>query len=292
MYEYIYIISFFVISTFILFYLNYNKRCSYYSNSNNIIRSEQNILIESLLQTRENYIELMKKIILNSIYEDGPWITDGSTFPKGKALTMIGTRRLNNLQMLIKTVIKDNITGDIIEAGCWRGGAMMFARTILNAYNQMNRSVFMCDSFSGIPQMEDSKYAQDKAAHTLGILNYNPVENVYAMLKKLNLENGTIVVKGYFNETLHKIHAKSFSIIRLDGDTYISTIQSISALYPKLSVGGYIIIDDYLGWISCKQAITDYRKQHNIDEEIIEVFHEKGEWKIGVYWKKIKQIEI
>lgn len=268
----IYIWFAFIIFSIFLFLLSYLK-----DNAN-------------IIEIQENYIQLMKKVILNSIYEDGPWIMDGHLWPKGKALTMIGTRRLNNLYMLIKTVLENDIKGDIIEAGCWRGGAMMFARSILNTYNQKNKKVYMCDSFSGIPPMPNSKYKQDKEAYTFDILNYNPVENVYAMLKKLNLENGTIIVKGYFNETLKNIPAKLFSIIRLDGDTYISTIQAITALYPKLSIGGYIIIDDYIGWASCKQAVTDYRKQHNIDEEIIVVYHEKGETKLGVYWKKKKQI--
>lgn len=232
----------------------------------------------------------MKKVILNSIYNDGPWIIDGSSWPPGKALTMVGMRRLNNIYMIIRRIIENNINGDIIEAGCWRGGAMMFARTILNAYNQKNRKVYMSDSFSGIPPMTDSKYEKDKAAHKLDILNKNPVEDVYKMLKILNLESSTIVVKGFFNETLDKIPARSFSLIRLDGDTYISTMQAITSLYPKLSIGGYIIIDDYLDWVGCKDAISDYRKKHKIEEEIIEVFHEKGEIKRGVYWEKKNNI--
>lgn len=236
----------------------------------------------------EEYIQLMKKVILNSIYEDGPWIIDGSSWPTGKALTMIGTRRLNNLHMLIKRVLENNIRGDIVEAGCWRGGSMMFARAILNTYNEMDRKVYLCDSFAGIPPMPKSKYKIDVEANKLEILNNNPVENVYKMLKKLNLERGSIIVKGYFNETLNNLPSKVFSIVRLDGDTYLSTIQSISVLYPKLSIGGYIIIDDYIGWISCRQAINDYRKEHHIDEKIYEIYHQQGENRKGVYWKKKK----
>ena len=74
----------------------------------------------------------------------------------------------------------------------------------------------------------------------------------------------------------------SLSLLRLDGDMYESTWDALIHLYPKLSVGGYILIDDYGSVEACKKAVDDYRSQNNIKEEILH-----ADW-AGIYWKKLK----
>jgi hypothetical protein len=95
-------------------------------------------------------------------------------------------------------------------------------------------------------------------------------------------------VEGYFNTSLPAAKHKftKFSIIRLDGDTYESTWDAISVLYPFLSSGGYVIVDDYISWDGCRKAIDDYRNQNGIHSPIYNVFHAQGEIVAGVYWKK------
>jgi hypothetical protein len=61
---------------------------------------------------------------------------------------------------------------------------------------------------------------------------------------------------------------------------YESTIQALTSLYPKLSIGGYIIVDDYNVFEYCKQAVIDYRTQHQINDEIIEIDME------AIYWRR------
>ncbi len=61
---------------------------------------------------------------------------------------------------------------------------------------------------------------------------------------------------------------------------YESTIVALEALYPKLSPGGYIIVDDYGGIVQCKQAVNDFRAKYRIAEEIVPVDH------TGVYWRR------
>ena len=95
-------------------------------------------------------------------------------------------------------------------------------------------------------------------------------------------------MEGYFNESL-PIASKSFtkfSIIRLDGDTYESTWDAITTLYPYLSEGGYVIVDDYTDWEGCRKAIHEYRNQNSINSEIMKVYHAESETVRGVYWKK------
>jgi O-methyltransferase len=69
-------------------------------------------------------------------------------------------------------------------------------------------------------------------------------------------------------------------LLRLDGDLYESTIQALDALYPRLSVGAFCIIDDYYAIDACRQAVTEYRNRHRISAEIIDI---DG---TGVLWRK------
>lgn len=69
-------------------------------------------------------------------------------------------------------------------------------------------------------------------------------------------------------------------MLRLDGDLYESTIQALDALYPRLSSGGYCIIDDYRAIDACRQAVADYRTAHGVTAEIEEI---DG---TGVLWRK------
>ena len=69
-------------------------------------------------------------------------------------------------------------------------------------------------------------------------------------------------------------------MLRVDGDLYESTMDALVNLYPKLSSGGYIIVDDYSAIPPCAKAVEDYRKKHGITEPIIKI-----DW-AGVYWQK------
>lgn len=86
-------------------------------------------------------------------------------------------------------------------------------------------------------------------------------------------------VKGWFRDTLKILPAERISLLRLDGDMYESTIQALEPLYPKLSAGGFCVIDDYQ-WEMCRAAVHDYRSQHGISEPLIDV---DGS---AVYWRK------
>ena len=87
-------------------------------------------------------------------------------------------------------------------------------------------------------------------------------------------------IKGWFRDTLVDPPVKNLAIIRLDGDLYESTIQALNALYDKLSIGGYVIVDDYNVVNTCKLATHDFLSEKGISPTIIEI---DG---IGVYWEK------
>lgn len=197
------------------------------------------------------------------------------------AETMIGIKRLNNIQFCAKQIFKDNIPGDFIETGVWRGGASIFMRALLEVFQVENKRVWVADSFRGLPKPNAEKYPEDKT-DSLYMNKYLQVSmaEVKNNFKKYDLLDDRVkFLKGWFKDTLPTLKEETFSLVRLDGDMYESTINALDNLYPRLSVGGYLIVDDF-ALDNCRAAVEDYRKKHHITDEMIKV-----DWS-GVYWKK------
>lgn len=242
-----------------------------------------------------DYLGFFRDAILNVHYNPFPEAVDGRTWPSSQqSLSMAGQRRLDNYVAAVMTVVHDSIPGHIIETGVWRGGASILAAKALSLVGEsQSRHVYFSDSFRGIPPPpKDAKdNVIDKDAWKLSILNDNSVNRVRESARSfgLNMANVTFV-EGFFNESLPALVKQNpqlrFSVVRLDGDTYFSTMDAITVLYPLLNKGGFIIIDDYLDWVSCKHAIDDYRREHGITEPITLVPHKKGEHFRGAFWRK------
>ena len=96
----------------------------------------------------------------------------------------------------------------------------------------------------------------------------------------MSLDERTQFVKGWFRDTIPHSEVKNISVLRLDGDMYESTWLVLTHFYPKLSAGGFIIIDDYGAIPSCKAAVDDFRAQQSILSAISEV-----DW-TGIFWRK------
>lgn len=195
--------------------------------------------------------------------------------------TMIGLRRLDNIRFCVENVLKNNVQGDLIETGVWRGGACIFMRAILAAYQIKDRRVFVADSFEGLPKPDVKKYSQDKGDkhHAVDFLSISKEEVKHNFKRYDLLDEQVVFLKGWFKDTLPNAPIEKLSVMRLDGDMYQSTIEALTCLYPKLSVGGYCIIDDY-ALEGCKQAVDEFRADNKISSPIYEI-----DW-TGVYWKK------
>lgn len=213
--------------------------------------------------------------------EDENRRAEGKLFPQ-YAETMIGLKRLNNIEFCAEKVIKDGIEGDFIETGVWRGGACILMRGILAAYEVKNRKVFVADSFQGLPPPDSEKYPVDKGDtnYTLRYLAISEQEVRRNFEKYGLLDEQVVFLRGWFRDTLPTAPIEKLSIIRLDGDMYGSTMDALNNLYPKLVKGGFCIIDDYGGGEPCKKAVDDYRAAHEIISEIQEI-----DWS-GRYWRK------
>ena len=196
------------------------------------------------------------------------------------AMTMIGLRRMDNLEMCVRQVISDGVPGDLIETGVWRGGATIFMRGILHAFGVTDRQVFVADSFQGVPPPDADRYPADEGMQ----LHHWPLavdaDEVRANFERYGLLDDQVeFVEGWFRDTLPKLRDHRWAVIRLDGDLYESTMEALDNLYDGLQPGGWLIVDDH-DIIACRHAIADFRSKHDIDEPIIEI-----DW-TGICWQK------
>ena len=198
------------------------------------------------------------------------------------AHTMIGLQRMDNLQFCVESVIRDGVPGDMIETGVWRGGACIFMRGILKAYGVTDRLVWVADSFEGLPPPDPEKYPADTGDphHTFKPLAV-AVEQVQQRFTAYGLLDDQVqFLKGWFKNTLPRAPIERLAVARLDGDMYESTMDGLTWLYPKLSPGGFLIVDDYCAVPGCKQAVEDYRRQHGIVEAVHAI-----DW-TGAFWRR------
>lgn len=228
---------------------------------------------------RDAYIDLIKRTITNYTYlggEASPQSFRSVTHydvpnaqwkiePLARPATLLTRNQLDLIERCVVTVQERGVAGDFIEAGVWRGGVIILLRALLNAYGIADRKVFAADSFAGIP----------KNARAVG----DPVdqwpdrwiasqEDVRQNIKRFGLLDGRVkFVPGFFADSLKTLENEKFALMRLDSDSYDSVEESLVYLYPLLSSGGIVIIDDW-HLVGCKQAVLNYRTRHGIKAEL------------------------
>jgi O-methyltransferase/8-demethyl-8-(2,3-dimethoxy-alpha-L-rhamnosyl)tetracenomycin-C 4'-O-methyltransferase len=246
---------------------------------------------------RRLYLDVLERCLLNTIYEDAytDWRQRGVAHGFDPALrrlgrdwprvahTMIGQLRLRNLRVLAEQALADDIPGDFIETGVWRGGACILLRGILKAHGETERRVFVADSFAGLPP-PDPRYPADAGD------NHAQFEELAVSLDEVKanfakyelLDEQVVFLKGWFKDTLPSAPIERLAVLRLDGDMYQSTMDGLENLYDKVSPGGFVIVDDYGCVAGCKAAVTDFRQARGITDAIIDI----DGW--GIFWRKPK----
>ena len=255
------------------------------------------------------YLELMKACLTNSIYDDDLDLRSGVTTldpASGKyvsvagaavsqqdkhlghlwpsrAHTMIGIPRLNNLQQCVESVLADGVAGDLLEAGVWRGGASIFARALLKAYGVTDRIVWVADSFEGLPEADAIKHPYDRKLdlHLMTALAVSLDEVKKNFARYSLLDDQVKFLKGWFCDSLPAAPIAQLAVLRVDGDHYESTMDVLQNLYPKVTDGGYVIIDDYRFVKGCDLAVEHFRRQHAITEDL-QLIPGSG----GAYWRR------
>jgi len=185
------------------------------------------------------------------------------------AHTLVGRARLDQLHHAVDTVIDEGIPGDLIEAGVWRGGSSLLMRAVLAARGIEDRRVWLADSFAGLPSSTDPRdggFRMDPGVLPFLAVSRDEVAGLFARYGLLDENVGFI--EGYFGESLPRAPLGALSVLRLDADLYVSTRDALQALYPKLSPGGFVIVDDYLILPPCRSAVDEYLAAHRIEVEM------------------------
>jgi O-methyltransferase len=206
---------------------------------------------------------------------------EGRDWPPG-AETMVGRARLDNVARLCRQALDDGVPGDFAETGVWRGGVTILMRAILASLGDGDRRVWVADSFEGLPVPDAEHYPADAGLDWSGVgvlkVGADAVRNNFDRYGLL--DDRVRFLEGWFCDTLPGAPIEALAVLRLDGDLYQSTMDALVALEPKVSPGGFVIVDDYGGWPSCRAAVDDYRAQRGIDDHI-----ETVDW-TGAWWRK------
>lgn len=246
---------------------------------------------------RARYLDLMRDCLTGTIYEDpslamkpegGRMLPfDGSRREVGmdwpsRAPSMIGHKRMRQLQEAAERVIAEGVPGDFIETGVWRGGACILLRAVLEAWGVRDRRVWLADSFAGLPAPNAARYPADagQELHTYPELAISAAEVRANFARYGLLDDQVVFLEGWFRDTLRAAPIERLAILRLDGDLYESTSDALTGLYDKVSVGGFVIVDDFGFFPCCRQAVEDFRAARGITDLIEDI---DG---TGVYWRR------
>ena len=247
---------------------------------------------------RSLYLDLLKRSLTNTLFEVEPDIDDdefrfvmarANHYVKGAALSMLPVARLDNISQCIADVLEKEVPGDLIETGVWRGGATIYMRGVLKAHGVTNRTVWVADSFEGLPTPDAEEFPLEAKVQQ-GPVIQKAYNNLAVSLDQVKqnfqayglLDDRVRFLKGWFKDSLPSAPIAALSILRLDGDFYESTRDSLSSLYDRVSVGGYVIVDDYGEdtWTYCRRAVDEFRRDRNIDVPLLPVDSK------CFYWKK------
>lgn len=193
-----------------------------------------------------------------------------------KTETMTSIEKLYSLYCSVNYVLDNNIQGDFVECGVWRGGSAMLMALILQSRNKNNRKIFLYDTFNGMtaPTEHDIHVYSGKTASHISQQDYNSEHskwcNASINIVKENMDktgyqsDKIIYVEGRVEDTIPENLPQEISLLRLDTDFYESTLHELNYLFPLLSKNGVLLSDDYGFWEGQKKATDRYFKEHDI----------------------------
>lgn len=244
----------------------------------------------------ELYLGLLKKVLTNTLFDEEPDIDAAEDdfalrfldhYVCGPAISMLPLSRIDNIEQCARDVVARDVPGDFIETGVWRGGATIYMRAILKALGVRDRTVWVADSFEGLPEPDAERFPIEAQAHRGAVMRkgykhfaagLDEVQNNFRAFGLL--DDRVRILKGWFKDTLPGAPIERLALMRLDGDYYESTMDALTALYDRLSIGGYVIIDDYGedAWTYCRQAVDEFRASRRIADRMIEVDRRCSYW--------------
>jgi len=195
-------------------------------------------------------------------------------FETSKAYTMTSPNSMYALFEAVKYVHEAQIPGDIVECGVWKGGSAMIAAKTLSSLGSTSRKLYLYDTFEGMPEPGDEdvkirtgiagKETWKEKQETGGWARAGLVEVQKNMSTTAYPQENIVFVEGMVEDTIPDTIPEQISILRLDTDWFASTYHELTHLFPRLSSGGVLIIDDYGSWAGSKKATDQYFKENNI----------------------------
>ncbi len=188
-----------------------------------------------------------------------------------KKYTMTSRERMYSLYQSVKYIVKNDISGDFVECGVWKGGSSMLIAHTLKKLHVTDRKIYLYDTFTGMvePGCDDRKLF-DPSIHATNIWRKKQ-KSTYNAWCHSSLEETTknmnstgygteniIYIVGDVTKTIPQNTPPKISLLRLDTDWYTSTKHELLHLYPHISTNGILIIDDYGDWLGAKKAVDEY----------------------------------
>ncbi|MBS1525887.1 MAG: class I SAM-dependent methyltransferase [Bacteroidetes bacterium] len=210
-----------------------------------------------------------KRLVVDGLPADFDKLTV-DTYNKVKTYTMTTPERIAALCNAVNYLVKNDIKGDFVECGVWRGGSTMAAIDTLMKAGDQGREIYLYDTYEGMSEpTEQDKVFTGTAADDLmkssakddptSVWCYSALEEVQNNVGILKYPAQKIhFVKGKVEDTIPKTMPGKIALLRLDTDWYESTAHELRHLYPLLVQGGVIIIDDYGHWEGARQAVDEY----------------------------------
>ncbi len=185
--------------------------------------------------------------------------------------TKVSVKRLINLHRLTQEANRLNLLGDIVECGVWNGGsaAIMGVADRDDEASGKARKLWLFDSFRGLPRPSNRDGKQATANYFQGWCHgeTGKVERIFRRFR-LSLQHVNII-PGWFDDTLGTADLQTIALLHIDADWYASVKVVLETLYDKVVEGGFVVLDDYWRWPGCREAVTDYLKEHQIQGVVL-----------------------
>lgn len=197
------------------------------------------------------------------------------TIDRCRPYTTTSAQRIMAVCDAVEYVVRNGIPGDFVECGVWKGGSSMAAALTYLRLGKTDINLRLYDTYEGMsePTAADVTLASRKSAKELlaasnrdaPIWCYSPYGEVEANLSSTGYPKEHIhLIKGKVEDTIPSQAPDAISVLRLDTDWYESTKHELVHLFPRLSPGGVLILDDYGFWAGARKAVDEYIAEQNL----------------------------
>lgn len=201
-------------------------------------------------------------------------------------LTLIEEPFFKSIVPTIDQICRDKIKGDAVMVGVFKGGAALYLWSLFKERG-FSGNLWLLDSFKGFNQQNLTKEKDINSIRLFGSNEYfeskSSAAGIKRLFEKFELEEGVNIIEGFVEDTLIDVSIDSIAFLHIDVDAYDPTLYTLEQLYPRLTAGGWCILDDYeVSMFGCREAVDTYREKHQLSDQIVAF----GNYPAG--WKKIK----